>query len=240
MKSLWSRAAVRQTAAVLVLSSICLPVFGKQKPEGGRWAEGTAGCTFSADPDGKFRWGIWSDNAGVVLAIDSQELQFSRRRLQHTVAVLVTIRDRGAGKFDLDPHDMTLEFVDHHHTVARAMDPDDYVASLQLGAVALQDETARQASKHPDKQKEREAALQQYQREVAELQDFVQSRSLRSTTLYGNGQQVTGWVYFPTRAKWVGQLKNTEQFVFRVPVGGRVMEFPITMPPNDQPTLRRR
>ncbi len=38
-----------------------------------RWEEGQPGCTFSRDDDGKYRYGLWTADFGIVLAVDSQE-----------------------------------------------------------------------------------------------------------------------------------------------------------------------
>ena len=43
-------------------------------PLGGEgWGEGNPGCTFSRDDDGKYRYGIWSDEAGIVMAVPLQQ-----------------------------------------------------------------------------------------------------------------------------------------------------------------------
>lgn len=38
-----------------------------------RWTEGLPGCTFSADDDGRYRYGLWTSDFGIVLAVDSQD-----------------------------------------------------------------------------------------------------------------------------------------------------------------------
>lgn len=213
---------------------------GKKKPETVRWSEGTNGCTFSADSDGKYRWGMWNGDTGVVLAIDSQELQFSRKRLQHALAVLVTVRYRGTDKLQFTPRTMSVEFVNHRHQVVPALDPNVYSGSLQTSADTLEYETVHQMRKHPEKKDEQEAALREYQQQVSDLVDFIQSRSLHASTLDPENKEDTGWVYFGTQARWVGDMKTTEEFVFRIPIAGRVMEIPVTMPPDDNFLLRRR
>jgi hypothetical protein len=36
-----------------------------------RWEEGQPGCTFSRDDDGKYRYGYWTADFGIVVAMDS-------------------------------------------------------------------------------------------------------------------------------------------------------------------------
>jgi len=230
----------RFLAILLVLCCVGSAASAKKKPEGLRWSEGATGCTFSADQDGKARWGMWTGDAGVVLAIDANELQRSRRRLQHTFAVEVTIRNRALKKLNVDPRKITAEFVNHHHTVASGLDPEGYSGSLQAGAIALQDSVERQIKKHPDQRPEKEAALVQYQGLVTDLQQFIRRHSLRQTTLDTENNEAVGWVFFPTTARWIGELKNPEQLVIRIPVADQTMEFPITMPPTNELMLRRR
>src|SRR5437879_12054257 len=60
-------------------------VLGKRKtpPPVVRWAEGQPGCTLARGDDGKYRWGLWNNDLGVTLAVDSQELQAARHRIGH-------------------------------------------------------------------------------------------------------------------------------------------------------------
>src|SRR5271170_890437 len=80
-----------------------------------RWSEGQPGCTFSADDDGKYRYGFWTDDLGITLAVDAQELQKSLRRVEPLFAVWITVRYRGAGSASLKPDVINLEFVKHEH-----------------------------------------------------------------------------------------------------------------------------
>ena len=68
-----------------------------------RWAEGEPGCTFSRDDDGKYRYGFWTDDYGVVLAVDSQELEKARRRPDPIFALQLTIHYRGKDSLDVIP-----------------------------------------------------------------------------------------------------------------------------------------
>src|SRR5579863_10243888 len=75
-----------------------------------RWAEGEPGCTFSADDDGRYRYGLWTSDFGIVLAVDSQELQTSNRRTEPILTLNLTVRYRGNNSLSLDPGTITLEF----------------------------------------------------------------------------------------------------------------------------------
>src|SRR5580698_4375377 len=82
-----------------------------------RWEEGAAGCTFSRDDDGKYRYGFWLPDFGVVLAVDSQELEKARRRAQAMFAVSLSVHYRGQDSLEVAPGQITLEFVKHYHDV---------------------------------------------------------------------------------------------------------------------------
>lgn len=232
------RATILGGALVLTL---CATATAKKKPEVVRWDENTGGCTLTTSDDGKYRWGLSSGDLNLMLSIDSQELQLSRKRLQHTLAVQLSLRYSGADKLEFDPQQVTVEYLNHHRESMNALKPDAYVGSLQNGADDLEYEYMRELKKHPEKKDEqKEAALREYLQEVSDLQTFVGSHSLRATTLDAEHKQVAGWLYFGTHGQWIGQTKNAERLVFRIPLGNKTVEFPITMPPNDVLTLRKR
>src|SRR5580693_2113529 len=79
-----------------------------------RWEEGASGCTFSRDDDGKYRYGFWTADFGIVLAVDSQELEKVRRRPQAMFAVLLNVHYRGQDSLEVSPVKITLEFVKHY------------------------------------------------------------------------------------------------------------------------------
>ena len=60
-----------------------------------RWNEESPGCTFSRTDDGKYLYGVWSDDVGATVAIDSQELEKVRRRHEPFFAALIKVRYRG-------------------------------------------------------------------------------------------------------------------------------------------------
>jgi hypothetical protein len=205
-----------------------------------RWAEGTPGCTFTRSDDGKYRYGLWTDDLSITLAVDSQELQKARRRLQPMFGVLLTYRYRGTGTLEVRNDNISLEFLKHSHVVHRSLDPDDLSESLQSGADALNDEIAHEIIKHPEKKAEKEALLQAYQEELSEMLEFLSTRSLRPAKLEPGTPEVNGWLFFSTKSKWVGDWKKQEDFVLRIRFENRVFEFPFTLPPNENDLILRK
>jgi len=118
--------------ALLIVSAAWANPFGQdpaQAVSNLRWEEGRPGCTFSRDDDGKYRYGFWSGDFGVVLAVDSQELEKVRRRAQPIFALLLTVHYRGKDSLDVVPGKIALEFVKHYHDVQSTLDPDSLLSS---------------------------------------------------------------------------------------------------------------
>jgi hypothetical protein len=197
-----------------------------------RWSEEQPGCTFSRGDDGKYRYGLWSGDVGIVMAVDAREVQIIRHRIQPIFGVLLEIHYRGTGRVDTTADAITLEFVKHFKIVQSSLDPDDYTQKIQADADALDDETRREVARHPEKKETREARLQDYQKSVAELIEFLGKNSLRPTILDSANPQVSGWVFFNTKSKWLGGWKAQEEFVLRVPLAGKIFEFPFKLPPE--------
>ncbi len=204
-----------------------------------RWEEGQPGCTFSRDDDGKYRYGLWTSDFGVVLAVDSQELEKVRRRAQPMFALLLTVHYRGKDSLDLVPGKIALEFVKHYHDVQSALNADSLVIQQQKDADALTEETEREIRTHPEKKEEKDATLATRQKDIAEMIEFLKTRSLRATTLDSGHPEASGWVLFSTKSKWINGLQKQEQFVLRVPIGGRVVEFPFSLPPSEGDLILR-
>src|SRR5229473_2569977 len=178
--------ALITTATLLAALPLVSPAGAKEKSAKVptiRWAEGNAGCTFTRGDDGKYRYALWTDDLGLTLAVDSQELEKSRRRHQRLFGVILTTRYRGSGTLYVNPEKVTLEFVNHFHVVKNAINPDYFSKQMQRQADILTDETEHQIEKHPDKKQEKEVFLQDYQKEVVQLQEFLHSNSLRGVTL---------------------------------------------------------
>jgi hypothetical protein len=205
-----------------------------------RWEEGAPGCTFSRDDDGKYRYGLWTGDFGIVLAVDSQELEKVRRRAQPMLAVLITVHYRGGDSADVAPGKITLEFVKHYHDVHPALDPDDLATRQQKDIDALVEETEREIRKHPEKKDEKEAVLTAHKKDAGEMIEFLRTRTLRAMTLNSGHSDASGWVLFNTKSKWIDDLQKQEEFALRVPIGNRVVEFPFSLPPSEGDLILRR
>jgi hypothetical protein len=205
-----------------------------------RWAEGEPGCTFSRDDDGKYRYGFWTADYGVVLAVDSQELEKTRRRSQPIFALLLTIHYRGKDSLEVVPGKIGLEFVKHYHDVQSTLDPDRLAIEEQNDATALAEETERELRKHPEKQTEKQATLVARQKDAEEMIEFLKTRTLRPITLDPSHSEASGWILFSTNSKWIDGLRKQEEFLLRVPVEDRVIEFPFSLPPSEGDLILRR
>jgi hypothetical protein len=197
-----------------------------------RWDEQQPGCTFSSGTDGNYRYGLWSGDIGIVLAVDARELQIIRRRIGHIFGIQLTIRYRGVDSLDAGPDGITLQFMKHFKIAQTALDPDAYVQKIQSDADAFDDDTRRTVAKHPAEKQLRETRLQDYQKLANELIEFLSKNSLRPAHLDRANPEVSGWLFFDTNSKWLGGWKAQEDFVFRLPLGGQVFEFPFKLPPE--------
>ena len=197
-----------------------------------RWDEERPGCTFSRGDDGRYRYGLWSGDVGIELAVDAREVQIIRHRIEPIFGVFLTVRYRGAGSLDASAEEITLQFMKHFKVVQTSLDPDDYTDKIQDDADALDDETRREVTKHPEQKQVREARLQDYQKSVNELIEFLGTKSLRTAHLDRATPEVSGWVFFDTSDKWLGKWKTQEEFILRVPLDGKVFEFPFKLPPE--------
>ena len=205
-----------------------------------RWAEGNPGCTFSHGDDGKYRYGMWYGDVGMVMAVDAQELQKVHRRHEPFFALMLDVRYRGQGSLDFTVDNISLEFEKHFRVKQIALDPDEFADQVQNEADTLNDETAREIEKHPEQKEQKEAFVRAYLRDSAELEEFVGKNSLRMTKLSPGSAEATGWVLFSTKSKWIGGWKKREEFILRVPVEGKVFEFPFQLPPKPGETILRK
>ena len=99
------------------------PSKDKNKLPGVRWIEGNPGCTFTRGEDGKYRYGMWNDDVGVVLAVDSQELEKVHRRRELFFAVFLTVRYRGQSSLEFTADQISLQFMKHFQVIQTALDP---------------------------------------------------------------------------------------------------------------------
>ncbi len=241
----FSNLRFRALVAALLFASL-LPVSGfakdkdKNKLPAVRWVEGNPGCTFERGDDGKYRYGMWYDDAGVVMAVDSQELEKVHRRRELFFAVFLTVRYRGQTSLDVATDDISLQFMNHFQVIQTSLDPDDFSERVQRDADTLNDQSARQVEKHPEQREQKEAYVRAILRDSAELQEFVGKNSLRSTRLGPGNNETSGWVLFSTDSKWIGHWKKQEEFILRVPVAGKMFEFPFRLPPKPGETLLRK
>jgi len=234
--------ANRMLALFLVFWLGTLAAFPKDKSKipAMRWDEQSPGCTFSRSDDGKFHYGLWSDDVGITLSVDSQELEKVRRRHEPFFAVMLQVRYRGRGTMEVGTDNISLEFVKHFETVQTSLDPDAFAEKVQTDADALDHETAREIDKHPEKNQEREAYMRAFQKDAAELLEFVSKNSLRPAHLDAGNPEISGWVLFDTNSKWINGWKKQEEFVLRVPIDGKVFEFPFSLPPKPGDIMLRK
>jgi hypothetical protein len=205
-----------------------------------RWNEAQPGCTFTRGDDGKYRYGLWSGDLGIVLAVDARELQIIRHRIEPIFSVFFTIRYRGTGSVDAAPDHITLQFMKHFKVVQNSLDPDDYAQKIQGDADTLDDEARRTLARHPEEKQVQEARLQDHQKSVSELIEFLTKNSLRPAHLDPGNPEACGWVFFNTDNKWLGRWKTQEEFILRLPLDGKIFEFPFRLPPKEGEVLLRK
>lgn len=205
-----------------------------------RWEEQAPGCTFSQDPDGKLRYGLWAADIGIVLAVDAQELEKVHRRPEPFFAVLLEVRYRGQKDVNLKPDKISLEFVKHFQLLQWALDANEFSQKIQDDADALNDRIAREVKKNPEKKEQKETLLRAYLKDSAELQEFIGKNTLRPTQLDATNSQTSGWLFFSTKSKWIGGWNKQELLILRVPLGGQIFEFPFTLPPKPGEVLLRK
>src|SRR5579863_5394656 len=190
--------------------------------------------------DGKYRYGLWSGDAGVTMAVDSQELGKVHRRHEPFFGVLLTVRYRGQGSLELSTSNITLEFLKHFRFVQTSLDPDNFSAKVQNDADALNDQIAHEVQKHPEKKEQKEAYMRAFLKDSAELTEFLGKNSLRPTTLNPGNPETSGWVLFSTQSKWISGWKKQEEFLLRVPLEGKIFEFPFKLPPKPGEAILRK
>jgi len=205
-----------------------------------RWDEERSGCTFSRGDDGKDRYGLWSEDVGIVLAVDSLELQKVHHRHEPFFGVLLNIRYRGPGTLDVPTDNISLEFVKHSRVNQTSLDPDAFAEKVQNDADELDHQTSREIEKHPERKDARQTYMRAFEKDAAELQEFLGRDSLRPSRLNSGNPEVTGWVLFSTESKWIGGWKKQEEFVLRVPLDGKVFEFPFKLPPKPGEAMLRK
>lgn len=243
-----SGAPVGHAALVLLFVTIVHPnspgaAFAGQKSPAVpaiRWADGQPGCTFSLDDDGKYRYGLWTRDFGIIMAVDSQELEKVHRRVEPFFSVQITVRYRGQGKLAVNPEPATLEFVKHSKVMQRSLDPESFALRAQYDADELEHETEREIARHPERKEDRERFVEIYEKKMSELIDFLTRRSLSVGQLDAFHPEVSGWVLFSSRSKWIGEWKKPEEFVLRLPIDDGLVEFPFSLPARERDLILRK
>jgi hypothetical protein len=253
MRPLWHRRPrgqgffrLRRAGLALAMASLLLPAGhavpakDKVKTPAVRWDEERPGCTFSRSDDGHYHYGLWYEDLGITMSVDSQEVEKVHRRHEPFFAVLLTVRYRGQGTVDLSTENISLEFVKHFQVVQPSLDPDGFAERVQNDADELDHQTAREVEKHPEKKEEKEAYVKAFLKDSAELQEFVGKNSLRPTQLGPGNPEARGWVLFSTTSKWISGWKKQEEFILRVPLDGTIFEFPFKLPPKPGEVMLRK
>ena len=205
-----------------------------------RWDEKTPGCTFSRSDDGKLHYGMESNDVGVTLIVDSQELEKVRRRHEPFFSGFVTVHYRGQSALDFHTENISLEFVKHFRLIQTALDPDAFAQKIQDDADTLDHEAARYVQRHPEKKEAKETYARAFQKDAAELIEFVSKNSLRPARLGPANPEISGWLLFNADSKWIDGWKKQEEFILRIPFDGKLFEFPFALPPQPGDTMLRR
>ena len=225
------RRSVAGLAIAILLSLVPPSAAAKKNPSPTlRWAESRTGCTFSLDHDGKYRYALWTSDFGAILAIDAQELQLVHKRGERFFSVHLTVRNRSGSPLTVDPGQATLEFVKHSKIIQPALDPESFAQKAQNDVDEIEHQTEREVEKHPERKEEREKFVQGWQKEVTELQDFLSHAALPAVQLDNSHTEISGWILFSTHNKWIGDWKKPEEFLFRIPLGSQIVEFPFALP----------
>jgi hypothetical protein len=212
----------------------------KSKHPALRWDESNPGCTFSRSDDGHLHYGLWSGDIGITLTIDSQELEKVHRRHEPFFAAMLEVRYRGAGALDFATENISLEFEKHFQVVQTALDLDSFLQKIQNDADAVDHQTAREVEKHPERKEAKEAYAGAFQKETSELQEFVSKNGLRAAHLDAGNPEARGWVFFSVNSEWIDKWKKREEFILRVPIDGKVFEFPFALPPKPGEVMLRK
>ena len=206
-----------------------------------RWIAGNPCCEFHRTEGGRYRWRMNADDLDVNLTMDSQVLPESQHRFYHVVALYLSVAYSGTGKFEF-PADLALECERHHKVVISSLDPDDFAVNLQNSIDDMVFDAQRAAKKDPSKAEEKTARAREYQKEASEFIDFVSTQSLQPAILNPGNPEVHGWAFFKTENnKWIGSWNRREDFILRVKLKDKVLEFPFSLPPAEEDfSLRKR
>jgi hypothetical protein len=206
-----------------------------------RWTAGAPGCTFERGDDGRYHWAMSGNDLTITLIVDSQELTKSRRRFYHLLGVYVSATYSGQSKFEF-PADVRIDFVRHRDVLEGFEDPTELSNKLQNDVDTEVFETERQIKKNPAITEEKTARLREYQKAVAEFIEFLSTQNLEpvAKTLTPGNPEDHGWVFFATSNKWIGPLKEREDFVVSVWMKDKVWQFPFSLPSTEGDLILRK
>jgi len=227
--------------AVLVALNVSLASARQKQLPAVQWTAGAPGCTFERGDDGRYRWTMTGNDLTVTLLVDSQELTKSRRRFYHLLGMYVSVTYTGHGKFEF-PADVRIDFVRHHDVVEEYVDPKELANKLQNDIDTLVFETERQIKKDPKVAEEKTARLREYEKDAAEFIEFVSTQNLERgpQTLNPGNPEAHGWVFFTTSNRWIGPLKEREDFIVSLGMKDKIWRFPISMPPTPGDLILRK
>jgi hypothetical protein len=166
------------------------------------------------------------------VAVDSQELQLLHKRIEPFFSVHLTVRYRGKESLGVYPRGATLEFVKHFKLVQPALDPASFAQQTQDDADELEHQTQREIQKHPERREQREKFVEAYQKEAVEFVEFLNTRSFPAAELDSTRPEASGWILFSAKSKWLGGWKKPEEFVLRLPINEKLLEFHFALPPQ--------
>jgi hypothetical protein len=206
-----------------------------------RWTANWPGCTFERGDDGRYRWTMIRNDLTVTLLVDSQELIKTRRRFYHLLGMFVSVTYTGRDKFEF-PADVRIDFVRHHDVVEGYSYPGELASKLQNDIDTLVFDTTRKIKKNPNIAEEKTAELREYEKEAAQFIEFLNAQSLEPgpQILDPGNPHSQGWVFFATSNKWIGPLKDREDFIVSFRMKDEILQFPISLPPTPGDLILRK
>ncbi len=100
--------ALAATFLYLTDAGHAAPGKDKAKISAVRWDEERPGCTFSRSDDGHYHYGMWYEDVGITMSVDSQEVEKVHRRHEPFFGVLLNVRYRGPGSLDFATDNISL------------------------------------------------------------------------------------------------------------------------------------
>ena len=122
------------------------------------------------------------------------------------------------------------------------MDPTEFSTRLQNDIDSEIFKTEREIKKNPALKEEKTARLRVYQKEASEFIEFLTTQTLEPNTVWlspGN-PEAHGWIFFATSNKWIGPLKDREDFVLSVWMTDKIWQFPFSLPPVEGDLILRK